>query len=67
MQSDLPHTLFRNTKKDKGGKIKEKPFKYNPNDKAIKLQEDANRRAEERRKAKAEGKIPYTTQELFKK
>jgi len=60
--------LYRHAKKGgKEGKVPSKPFRYNPNDKAIRLQEEANRRAEERRKAKAEGKIPYTTQELFRK
>lgn len=69
MQSDLPHTLYNRVGKDKkkGSKVTEKPFKYNPNDKAIKLQEEANRRAEERQRMKAEGKIPYTTEELFRK
>ena len=64
MQADLPHTLYLH--KNKKGKVN-KPFRYNPKDKAIELQEAANRKAEERRKARAEGKIPYTTQELFRK
>ena len=64
MQADLPHTLY--LPRDKKGKIK-KSYRVNPNDKALALQEEANRKAAERRKAKAEGKIPYTTQELFRK
>ena len=68
MQSDLPHTLYLRDHDKKGRrKAADKDFRYNPNDKAIALQEEANRRALERRKAKAEGKIPYTTDELFKR
>ena len=61
MQSDLPHTLYISDRKDKkkgGGE-----FKYNENDKAIKAQEEAIRRAMERRAAKTEG---YTIDQLFK-
>lgn len=64
MQADLPHTLY--LPRDKKGKAKNN-YRVNPNDKAMALQEEANRKAEERRIAKAEGKIPYTTQELFRK
>ena len=68
MQADLPHTLYLRDKDKKGSKRKVRDdFKYNPNDPAIAKQLEANRKAEERRKAKAEGKIPYTTDELFKK
>lgn len=70
MQADLPHTLYDNKKKGKGGKKKRDGgtdnYRYNPKDKAIALQEEANRRARER--ARSEGKeVPYTMDELFKK
>lgn len=66
MQIDLPHTLYKPIKR---GKQKKKgvddKYRVNPRDKALALQEEANRMAEKRRKAKAEGKIPYTKEELF--
>ena len=67
MQADLPHTLYSHDRDKKGKKKKVDSFKYNPNDPAIEKQEEAIRRATERRKAKAEGKIPLTTEELFRK
>ncbi len=57
MQSDLPHTLYNF--KEKEGNVK-----YNPNDKAFELQREADRKAEERRKAQRE-KEGYTVDELF--
>jgi hypothetical protein len=68
MQADLPHTLYnRRDKKKKGGSKNSKPFHYNSNDPAIARQAEANRRAAERRAAKARGEVPYTMDELFKK
>ena len=67
MQADLPHTLYLRRDKKKRTKGEKKPFKYNEKDPAIKRQMEANRRAEEKRAAKARGEIPYTVDELFKK
>ena len=66
MQADLPHTLYF-PRDHKGKKKNQKDYNPNPKDKALELQEEANRKANERRKAKAEGKTTYTTQELFSK
>jgi len=67
MQSDLPHTLYSHDKKKKkkGAKANEN-FVYNPNDKAIKLQEEANRRRQERLASQG-GSPQYTIDELFRK
>lgn len=64
MQADLPHTLY--LPRDKKGKAKD-DYRPKADDKALALQEAANREAEERRRAKAEKKEQYTTEELFKK
>lgn len=68
MQSDLPHTLYkrRKSKGKNGKKDANADFKFNPNDKAIKMQEEANRRMRERLASK--GRQPeYTIDEMFKK
>ena len=66
MQSDLPHTLY-NTRKDKRtGKAKNENFVFNPNDRAIKLQEEAYQRALERKKEREKGNY-QSVNELFKK
>ena len=70
MQSDLPHTIYRNIRKDKGTSKKHRDNAELPHvadDEVIRLQEEANRRARERREAKARGELPYTIQELFSK
>jgi len=59
MQSDLPHTLYFKT--DKDGKVKQK---VNKGDAAFAKQEEANRRAAERRRMR--GEIPYTMEEIFR-
>ena len=61
MQADLPHTLYLQT--DKKGNVIQK---VNQNDKAFAMQEEANRRAAERRAAKARGEAPYTMDEIFR-
>lgn len=74
MQADLPHTLYphggKSTRNGKNRPASEKSFKYDPNDPAIKLQEEANRRRRERKAAEAaakeRGEIPMTTEELFR-
>ena len=68
MQADLPHTLYlkRDKRNGRNGKPA-KPFKFDENDPAMARQIEANRRAAERRAAKARGEIPYKTDELFKK
>lgn len=68
MQSDLPHTLYirdKKKRKSKGGNPNEN-YKYNPNDKAIRLQEEANRKMRERMAQRGE-QVQYMTDELFKK
>ena len=57
MQGDLPHTLYIPPKKGKG-KAAKGPYRYNPNDPAIAKQEEANRRAAERRAARLRMKEP---------
>lgn len=57
MQSDLPHTLYARESKDSSAE-----FKYNEHDRAIAAQEEANRRARERR---GEKKMEYTMNEIF--
>lgn len=64
MQTDLPHTLYLKRDK-KTGKAK-KEYKFDNNDPAIAMQREANLRKAAIKKAKAEGKIPYTTEELFR-
>lgn len=61
MQADLPHTLYK--RRDKDGK----PTKNTKaSDEVIRLQEEANRMALERKAAKERGEIPYdSTDELF--
>ena len=61
MQADLPHTLYFKTNKD--GKVIRNVSKT---DKAALLQEEANRKARERR-AREAGEMPYTMEEIFKK
>ena len=60
MQADLPHTLYLKT--DKDGKVKQK---VNNGDAAFAKQEEANRRARERR-AQLRGDVPYTMEEIFR-
>jgi len=66
MQSDLPHTLYLRDKKKKVGKKKTEDYKFNQNDKAIRLQIEANRRRKERLEAEGQ-KVEYTMDELFNK
>ena len=67
MQADLPHTLYRGYKSTGGDKKgPKKPFKINPKDPAIARQEEANRRAAERRAARLSGAAPVTMNEVFK-
>lgn len=62
MQSDLPHTLYKHDGKKDGGE-----FRFDEQDPAIKRQEEANRRARERRAAMEAGRnAPVTLDELFK-
>ncbi len=55
MQSDLPHTLYKKQKDRK---------KVVVDDEAVRLQEEANKRAAERGAAK-NGQQTYTIDELF--
>lgn len=60
MQSDLPHTLYLRNGKNGGNKS----FRYDPEDPAIRLQMEANRRKKE--KMEMDGaKVEYTMDELF--
>jgi len=64
MQSDLPHTLLNRKKKGSGGGGgKPTPRADDP---AFKKQEEAVRKALERRAAKQRGEVPYTMTEIFK-
>lgn len=58
MQSDLPHTLYNFKQKD-GDKS------YNPQDKAFELQRLADKKAEERKKARQK-RGEYTLDEVFR-
>ena len=67
MQADLPHTLYKPLSERDGkhsGGVKD--WKVNPNDPAFAAQQAAYERAIARRKAQKEGKIPYTTEQLFR-
>lgn len=67
MQADLPHTLYKPIHTDsKSGDGKKSDWKVNPNDPAFAAQQAAYERAVARRKAQQEGKIPYTTEQLFR-
>lgn len=58
MQADLPHTLYMKDKADSSKNTK-------ASDEVIRLQEEANRKARER-KEKESGKIPYdSVDEVF--
>lgn len=63
MQSDLPHVLYNHDRKH------DEPSKNTKaSDEVIKLQEEANRKMQERKAAKERGDIPYdSTAELFNK
>lgn len=63
MQSDLPHTLYLRDGNN-GGKNGKKSFRYNPEDPAIRLQMEANRRRKERMEMDGED-VEYTMEELF--
>lgn len=61
MQTDLPHTLYL-----KDDNSREPSKKTKASDEVIRLQEEANRKAMERKKAKEAGKIPYdSVDEVF--
>lgn len=67
MQTDLPHTLFDHSKKKKGGKGGKRELpKPKKGDAAFKLQQEAYERKLAKIQAKAEGKEPFTTDELFR-
>ena len=65
MQSDLPHTLMNmdNTGKGAPGTAP----RVRADDPAFELQQKAVEKALARRRAKAEGREPYTVDELFRK
>ena len=63
MESDLPHTLFKKTKVA-GGNGAVAP-KVRADDPAFELQQKAVEKALARRRAKAEGREPYTIDELL--
>ena len=69
MRADLPHTLFMYDKK-KGNKNKKgKPnenYKFNPSDKAVQMQIEANEQMR-KRKIAAGKEVQYTMDELFSK
>ena len=64
MQADLPHTLFLHDRKEK----EENKQNTVASPEVIRLQEEANRKMRERKKAKERGEIPYdNVNELFNK
>lgn len=63
MQSDLPHTLYM----DKDAKKRGKDAPVSASDPAFARQKAAYEKALARRKAQADGKEPYTVDELFRK
>lgn len=67
MQADLPHTLFLKDRKDgnKGGSSKPKK-NTRASDRVLRLQEEANRKAAERRRAR-ESQDEYSIEEIFNK
>jgi hypothetical protein len=68
MQADLPHTLYSRDKKKRKGKRRgpDENYRYNPNDRAFKLQEEANKRMRERMRSSGND-VRYTIDELFNK
>ena len=66
MQSDLPHTLYKNKKNKKKGSHTLENYTFNPNDKAIAMQIEANRKRQERLE-KERNEAGYTMDELFNK
>ena len=67
MQADLPHTLYKKDRKRRKKKAEPNAnYRYNPSDKALRLQREANERM--RKRMAAEGKeVQYSTDELFRK
>ena len=64
MQSDLPHTLYKRSKTE-GKKGKDAPVRAN--DPAFALQQAAYEKKLARLRAQAEGKAPFTMNEIFGK
>lgn len=66
MQSDLPHVLYMKPKsKASSGPLSNSDLNTTPDDEVIRLQEEANRRSEERRKAMSGENSATTLDELF--
>lgn len=61
---DLPHTLYNFKGRDKDGK-RTIQVRVNPQDPAFEKQREAYEKALALRKAKMEGKVPYTMREVF--
>lgn len=60
MQSDLPHTLYIHDKTD------DNPKKNTvASDEVMRLQEEANRKMQERKAAEQQGDTPHDLEELF--
>lgn len=65
MQSDLPHTLYKQNKKD-GGKASGKPkARVRADDPAFAKQREAYEKKLAKMRAKTEGEQPFTMDELF--
>ena len=64
MQADLPHTLL--DYKQRRSSEKKIQVRVNPHDPAFAAQQAAYERALAKHKAKIEGRIPYTMQEVFR-
>lgn len=63
MQSDLPHTLYKQT--NKGGKAGGPSTRVNPNDPAFEMQQRAYEQKLARMRAKEDGEEPFTMDEIF--
>lgn len=70
MQSDLPHTLYLKDKKGTkaaGNAAERAKGKTKASDAVLRLQEEANRKARERRARQEAENPPVTIEELFSK
>ena len=62
MQADLPHVLYNSSTESSGSEPKKQTV---ASDEVLRLQEEANRRMQERKAAETEGEKSYDINELF--
>lgn len=65
MQSDLPHTLCKNNKKDGGNASGKAQGRVRADDPAFAMQREAYEKKLAKMRAKTEGEQPFTMDELF--